>query len=176
MNGDGPPTSRPDVGCRSVARGRADVHLLRTGSDRRDAVDLVSRCSVIGEVDLYPHAFLDVSEHPGVGRAELGAIVELDQIECAIDEADRAHFPGAVPSVRTLGRGVSEGHRHAECHGCQHHLITHVFSSFVRDSSEVGRLVVLSRVEYVPTRKVTGPVLCLRPWEGGRAWAGATRS
>src|SRR5438876_8303729 len=99
MNGDAPPTSRPGAGCRSVARGRADVHLLRIGSDGRDAVDLVSRCSVIGEVDLYPHAFLDVSEHPGVGRAELGAIVELDQIECAIVKrtvpTSRAPYPAS---------------------------------------------------------------------------------
>jgi len=81
----------------------------------------------MSEINPNLHAFPKVLEYPGVGRVQLGAIFELEQIEGAVDEAYRAYFAHPVLIARTVGDGVSKRHRHADRHGRQQYSIPHVF-------------------------------------------------
>lgn len=76
----------------------------------------------MGEVDHHSHALVDVLEHPGVRRVELGAIVELHEVQLAIDEGHRGFFTSAVILARS-GRGVPSQQRDPECHRHEHDVI-----------------------------------------------------
>ena len=54
----------------------------------------------MSEINPDLHAFPNVLEYPGVGRVQLGAILELEQIEGAIAEAYRAYFAHPVLIAR----------------------------------------------------------------------------
>jgi hypothetical protein len=115
----------------------------------------------MSEINPDPHAFPNVFEHPGVGRVQLGAILELEQTKGAIDEAYRSYFPGPGHIARIVGDSVSKRRRHAERHCCQQYSIPHVFSSRVR----ILRNSALSRVESVrlsPLERVAARARVLR--------------
>jgi len=53
---------------RSAERGSTGCMLLDLRMSGMSGLDLLVSCSVIGEVDHYLHALLDVLKHPGVRR------------------------------------------------------------------------------------------------------------
>ena len=86
-----------------------------------DAVEHVLG-TIGGEVHLHPLALGDVLKEPGVGRAQLGAIVELHQVERAIHESHPADLHAGVFGAGPVGHRVSNPRDHAERQQCNQDL------------------------------------------------------
>jgi hypothetical protein len=117
-----------------LARGRADAH-LPIGSYSLDAVELVP-VSRMSDINPDLHAFPNVLEYPGVGRVQLNAILELEQIEGAIDEAYRAYLrtpyssPGpsataCLNDIATPSAMVVSNTRYRMCVSSRYSVLSH---------------------------------------------------